>query len=272
MRTHGAHGLLATALAYEAAADELSFVAGPALVGALASAGSLVPAAVTMVLIAAATLPFALLHTHRTSSRPVGVRVMPRLPRRPLTVMFLAMAATGAVFGSVQTAVTVYAETTGRPGAAGLVYAEFGIGSALAGAACAWLPLQFSLRARYVCFAAALFVAMPALYVGARTVSLPVAAVPAGLAVAPYMISLYALTEQLAPTERAGVAMTVLCAGGPLGTAAAQAASGRLAEAHGLTGALLVAPVAACGALVLALSASFAGRGLLPDPSPRPDA
>ncbi|MEV6292714.1 hypothetical protein AB0M41_20275 [Streptomyces sp. NPDC051896] len=35
----------------------------------------------------------------------------------------------------------------------------------------------------------------------------------------------YALTERLAPAERAAIAMTVLCAGGPLATAAGQAAS-----------------------------------------------
>ncbi|MGW1809874.1 hypothetical protein [Streptomyces sp. NPDC002078] len=40
------------------------------------------------------------------------------------------------------------------------------------------------------------------------------------------MISLYALTERLAPAGRAATAMTVLCAGGPLGTAAGQATSG----------------------------------------------
>lgn len=63
-----------------------------------------------------------------------------------------------------------------------------------------------------------------------------------------------------APAERAAVAMTVLCAGGPLGTAAGQAVSGTLADAHGVDGALLVALVVAAGALLLALSAFLADR------------
>ncbi|MGW4908690.1 MFS transporter [Streptomyces sp. NPDC004270] len=202
----GEHRLLPAALSYEAAADELSFVAGPALVGVL------------------------------------------------------AMAAMGAVFGAVQTAVTVYADTIGETGAAGLVYAEFGMGSALAGAACAWLPRRFTLRARYVTFAAALFVGMLLLYAGAHVLPLPAAVPVASVTVAPYMITLYTLTERLAPAERAATAMTVLCAGGPLGTAAGQAVSGALAEPYGTEGALLVALTAATGALLPAAGVSLRRR------------
>jgi MFS family permease len=222
-------------------------------------------AVVTMCLLAGSTLPFSLIHAHRAAPRrSSGKHGRPRLPGRPLAVVFLAMAAMGVVFGAVQTAVTVYADTVGNPGAAGLVYAGFGIGSALAGAACAWLPRRFSLRARYITFAAALLVGMLVLLLGTEPASLPVAVALASFTVAPYMITLYALTERLAPAERAAVAMTVLCAGGPLGTAAGQAASGGLAAAHGVGGALLVAVVAAAGALLLALTALLAdgGRGV----------
>lgn len=261
VRSHDKHHLLSAALAYEASADEMSFVAGPALVGLLTSVSPLAPAVVTMSLIAASTLPFALRHAHRTTRRhPSGKQEKPRLPRRPLAVMFLAMVAMGAVFGAVQTAVTVYADTIGKPGVSGLLYAELGIGSALAGFACAWLPQRFSLRARYVSFAAALFAGMLVLFLGAQLASLPLAVALASFTIAPYMISLYALTERLAPAERATIAMTILCAGGPLGTAAGQAASGSLAETHGTEGALLVALAAATGALLLALSAFLADR------------
>lgn len=255
------HHLLSPALSYEASADELSFVAGPALVGLLASLSPLAPAVATMALLAASTLPFALVYAHRTTRRqPSGRQDKPYLPRRPLAVMFLAMVAMGAIFGSVQTAVTVYADSVDDPGAAGLVYAEFGIGSALAGAACAWLPQRFSLRARYVSFAAILCAGMLILFIGAQLVSVPAAVAVASFTVAPYMISLYALTERLAPAGRAAVAMTVLSAGGPLGTAAGQALSGSLAETHGVDGALLVALIVAAGALLLALSALLADR------------
>ncbi|MCX4703690.1 MFS transporter [Streptomyces sp. NBC_01373] len=262
VRSHDEHHLLPVALSYEASADELSFVAGPALVGLLAALSPLAPAVVIMFLIVGSTLPFALLYAHRTTHRPSsGEHGKPHLPRRPLAVMFLAMVAMGAAFGAVQTAVTVYAGTIDKPGASGLLYAEFGIGSALAGLACAWLPQRFSLRARYVSFTAALFVGMLILFIGAQLVSLPVAVALAGFTVAPYMISIYALTERLAPAARAAIAMTILCAGGPLGTAAGQAVSGGFAETHGVEGALLTALVVAAGALLLALWAFLVDRG-----------
>ncbi|MFF4754469.1 MFS transporter [Streptomyces sp. NPDC002514] len=270
---HGEDRLLSAALAYEASADELGFVAGPALVGLLASVSPLAPAMVTMSLIAATTLPFALRFAHRDTARPRSEKAgKPRLPVGRLAVMFLAMVAMGAVFGAVQTAVTVYADTIGRPGASGLVYAEFGIGSALAGVVCGWLPRRFTPRARYVSGAALLCAGMLVLFAGARLVSLPAAIAPAGFTVAPYMISLYASTERLAPAERAAVAMTVLCAGGPLGTAGGQAVSGALAQAHGVSGALLVALLAAAGALLLALWTLVADRGralTAPDAEPQ---
>lgn len=260
LRARGEHGLLPAALSYEASADELSFVAGPAVVGLLASLDPAAPAVAIMLLSASATLPFALRYADRAAARSAG-HGGPRLPVRPLAVMFLAMAAMGAVFGAVQTAVTVYADTEGEPGVAGLVYAGFGVGSALAGAACAWLPPRFSLRSRYVVFSAMLCAGMLGLLTGARLGSLPVAVVLASCTVAPYMISLYALTERLAPTERAAVAMTVLCAGGPVGTAAGQAVSGALAHDHGTEGALLVAVAVAAGALLLAVGAVLVDRG-----------
>ncbi|MFI6014162.1 MFS transporter [Streptomyces sp. NPDC051243] len=260
LNARGERQLLSAALSYEASADEVSFVAGPAVVGLLASVGPLAPAALTMVLIAAATLPFALLHAHRAIPRqPSAGHREPPLPGCPLAVMVLAMVAMGGVFGAVQTAVTVYADTIGEPGAAGVVYAEFGIGSALAGAACAWLPQRFSPRARYLTFAGLLFAGTLVLFAGARTVSMPAAVAVAGCTVAPYMISLYALTARLAPERRAAAAMTILCAGGPLGTAAGQALSGSLAETHGTEGALAVA--VAGGAFLLAPSVVMADRG-----------
>lgn len=145
-------GLLPTALAYEAAADETSFVVGPALVGLLTPLGSGVAVVVTVALLGAATVPFALRQNGPLVARQQGSG---RLQFGPLGEMFVAMAAIGAIFGIVQTGVTAYA-----PNSAGLIYAEFGVGSAVAGAAYAWLPRRFTLRARYPVFAAALVIGM----------------------------------------------------------------------------------------------------------------
>jgi MFS family permease len=250
----GQPDLLPTALAYEAAADETSFVAGPAVVGLLTSIGLAVPMLASVALLGCATLPFALRHADGPAPRH---RSSARLPLRPLGGMFLAMAAIGAIFGVVQTGVTAYATGIGAPGSAGLIYAEFGVGSALAGAACAWLPVRFGLRQRYPSFAATLLLGMIALTV----LPVPIAVAVASLTVAPYMISLYGLTERLAPQGQAARTMTIVCAGGPLGTAAGRAMAGHLAGAHGSAGAFHPAPVIAGMALALAVALVVADRG-----------
>ncbi|WP_420313006.1 MFS transporter [Streptomyces sp. YS-B37] len=251
--------LIPTAFSYEATADEISFVAGPALVGLLTTLGPTAPTVAAIALLLLATVPFALSLTQGSTEDRKGTHT-PRtpLPRLPLAAMFLAMAAMGTVFGAVQTGVTAYSNESGHPGSAGLLYAVFGIGSAMAGAACAWLPARFGLRRRYVTFAATLLLGTLALVAGERGQVLPAAMAVAGVTVAPYLISLYALTERLAPADRATVALTVLCAGGPLGTATGQALAGYLADGHGSAGAFLVAPVAAAAALLLAVAAVLA--------------
>src|SRR6266511_5067375 len=97
--------LLPTALSYEAAADETSFVAGPAIVGLLTPVatpiGPIAPIAATIALLAGATLPFALLHAGPRVPRPRrSTTPGTPLPRPPLAAMFVAMAAIGAIFGA----------------------------------------------------------------------------------------------------------------------------------------------------------------------------
>ncbi|WP_405854743.1 MFS transporter [Streptomyces sp. NBC_01515] len=208
--------LIPTAFSYEATADEISFVAGPALVGLVTALGPTAPTLAAITLLVLATLPFALsLAQGSTEPRQDPRAARTPLPRLPLAAMFLAMAAMGTIFGAVQTGVTAYSNESGHPGSAGLLYAVFGIGSALAGAACAWLPARFTLRRRYVTFAATLLLGALTLVAGERGHMLPAAMAVAGVTVAPYLISLYALTERLAPADRATVALTILCAGGP---------------------------------------------------------
>ncbi|MBP2330645.1 MFS family permease [Kibdelosporangium banguiense] len=265
LHSRGKPDLLPTALSYESAADETGFVLGPAIVGLLTPIttplGPIVPMLATIALLAGATLPFSLLHSSPRGPRQADTTGKhTRLPRLPLAAMVLAMAAMGAIFGALQTGVAAYSESTGQPAATGLIYAEFGIGSALAGAACAWLPARFTLRRRYLVFSGSLLLGTLTLFAGGTLFSLPVSVAVASLTVAPYMICLYALTERIAPPAKAAVAMTILCAGGPLGTAAGRAAAGWLADRHGSAGAFAVAPIVAALALILAVALVFLDR------------
>lgn len=173
---------------------------------------------------------------------------LPPLPVTPLATLVVAMALLGAIFGVLQVAVTAYA---GDPGSAGLLYAGLGAGSALAGLACGWLPARFGAVARYRTFAAGLLAGMTLIAFGETM--LPVAIVLAGATIAPYMISVYTLAER-ASAGRVAVALTIVGAGGPVGTATGQAAAGLLIDSHGPHAAFLLTPALAAAALLVAHS------------------
>lgn len=75
------------------------------------------------------------------------------------------------------------------------------------------------------------------------------------------MVTLYALVEDQTPLPAMATAMAVLCAGGPVGTAAAQFAAGVLVDTHGPSAAFALAPVvAAAGLAASLLNALIRGR------------
>ncbi|NUT35892.1 MAG: MFS transporter, partial [Hamadaea sp.] len=271
MRSHRGPATLSTAFSYEGAADELSYMAGPALVGLLALAGpSALPLLVAAALTVSAAVPFAL-HPTATPARgelPAG-RTRDRLPVGAVTVLVAAMAMIGVLFGSVQTGVTAFAEESGMPGAAGLIYAVLGVGSAIAGLATAWLPASLSLRARYTGSAVAL--AAGGLAVALLGGSLPgvlAAMALVGVTSAPYLIAVNGLASAVSPVRRAGAVMTLVAAGVVGGVALGAAIAGRLADAFGYAGAFAVPAFAGLAGLLLALvSARVFTRALTP-PAP----
>ncbi|MEU1400358.1 hypothetical protein ABZ403_30400 [Micromonospora zamorensis] len=266
--------LITTALSYEAAADEASFIAGPAVVGLLAAAWAPVPAGAPLtaciVLLLAAAAPVALLYTAAPERAPSRSIPAP-LPRAGLAAMCAAMAIMGAIFGAVQVGVTAHATAADNPSAGGLLYAALGAGSAIAGIAYAWIPSRVALRTRYRLFALGLLVAMILLPAGGTRLPLAAVVLVAGIAIAPYMITIYAMTEQLAPT-RVATTMTIVCAAGPVGTAAGQSLAGLLVEQSGHRAPLMLPPLLAAAALVLAMTirTMSADRSSCPDDAAGP--
>ncbi|MFG1651499.1 MFS transporter [Micromonospora sp. NPDC049275] len=248
--------LLTTALSYEAAADEASFIAGPAVVGLLAATWAPVPTGAPLtaciVLLLAAAAPVALLYTTAPERAPSRSAASP-LPRAGLVAMCAAMAIMGAIFGTVQVGVTAHATAANNPSTGGLLYAALGAGSAIAGIAYAWIPSRVALRTRYRLFAFGLLIAMTLLPAGGTRLPLAVVILVAGIAVAPYMITIYAITERLAPT-RVAITMTIVCAAGPVGTAAGQSLAGLIVEQSGYRAAFLLPPLLAAVALILAMT------------------
>jgi MFS family permease len=246
--------LLPTALSYEGVADEMSYIAGPALIGVLALTGyPSVPLIGAITLLLLCGTAFALHPAAPPVLRVPSSTARGQLPR-DLIGLIAAMVCIGVVFGATQTGITALAESIGRSGVGGLVYAVMGLGSVLAGLLTAVLPARFGLTTRYVAFAGALLVGSVALLVVGSLGTAMVALAILGAAVAPYLITVYALAEKIAPTHRAGAVMTLVTSGVVTGGAGGAALAGMLADSYGYPGAFAVPACASLLAVVLALA------------------
>ncbi|MDF9715062.1 MFS transporter [Nocardioides sp. ChNu-153] len=226
------HRLVATAFSYEGAADEASFVLGPALVGLVAAlispAGALLVAAVTLGVFGT------LFGLHRTA--PPGAGRVDHGATGPLVtgavlVLLAAQFFLGTLFGSIQTGTTVLATAEDVAGAAGLLHALLGVGSASAAIVYASLPDRFRLADRLVVAAVALLVLSAPLLLVDGLVGVALVTLALGFAVAPYMVTTFTLAERVVPLARVGTAMTLLAGATGLGYAAGSALAGRLADA-----------------------------------------
>ena len=247
------------AFAIEGATDEASFVAGPALVGVLASLAG--PQAVPVVIAGLSLTAVVAFGLHPTAHavRPSHSPHL-RAPRRGLlpggattALLLFAGSLLGLVFGGTQVGVTALTAELGHPGAGGLVYGLLGVGSALAGLASARLPVRFGLADRLVAFAGGLAVLSLPLLVVAQMWTVAVAVTLFGCAVAPYLIVLYALAERATPIERAATVMTMLSSAVIVGYAAGTAVAGVLADDHGHRAAFAVPVAAGLTALLVAV-------------------
>jgi MFS family permease len=259
--------LVDAAFSYEGAADEASFVLGPATIGVLAllaePAGALLAAAVLLAVFGSwfAIHPTSALVAK--SSIPGGAG-SGALWTVVFAVLVFAQFCIGMVFGSVQTGTTVLATAAGHAGVAGLIHSTLGIGSVIAGLAITALPERILYATRMLVAALGLLVlSSPLLLVDTVPALVGVIAL-LGFAVAPYMISNFALAGILVPLHRVGTAMTLLAGATGVGYAAGASIAGRLADEHGHTAAFGVTVSAAGLAVLLALTANKSLREARP--------
>jgi MFS family permease len=259
--------LVDAAFSYEGAADEASFVLGPAIIGVLAivaePAGALLAAAVLLAVFGSwfAVHPTSALVARRSVTGGSGTEP---LWTGVFVVLVLAQMCVGTIFGSVQTGTTVLATAEGQAGLAGLIHAVLGIGSVIAGLAITGLPERVLYATRMAVAAFGLLVlAAPLLLVDSLGALVAVIAL-LGFAVAPYMISNFALAGILVPVHRVSAAMTMLAGATGIGYALGAAIAGRLADAHGHTAAFAVTVSAAAMAVVISLAANRSLKRAVP--------
>lgn len=251
--------LITAAFSYEGAADEASFVIGPASVGAATAIAS---PHVALLLAAGLLGVFGMWFAIHPSVHSVvghhgrGSGAQGRLVTRLLVGVAGVQLLMGVFFGSVQTGSTALATEAGIPGAAGLLHGVLGVGSVVAGLSLTLLPTRWHLADRLPVFAGALAVlAVPLLAVhsvGALTGVLLVL----GLAVAPVVITTFSACEKVIDPHHLGAAMMVLAAATSLGYAIGSSTAGRLADAGSYPAAYAVT----VGATILSVLVALAVR------------
>jgi predicted MFS family arabinose efflux permease len=220
---------LQTAFALEAVLQEVFYVAGPLLVGAIVAIASPDAAVVTAaVLTLAGTALFVsspLSRAQRGGSSAAGR--LGALAAPGLRTMILVLLPVGIAFGALEVTVPAFAEQHGSRSEAGLLLALVGLGSMIGGLWYGTRQFATSPERRFPVLLGCLALALvPPALAG----SMPVVAVllfVAGAPIAPVFSTAFTLIDRLAPegamTEAFTVTTTAVVAGVALGNAGAGA-------------------------------------------------
>lgn len=253
---------LHTANSFEQAADELCFMLGPALAALLC--GSLFPEAGTLtgsVLLITGTVLFT---AQRATEPPPGRGARTTSPLRApgMPPLLLGLAATGAVFGSMEIVTIAFADAQGHRSLGGAVLALQAAGSCAAGLLYGALKPAGPAERRYPWCLAAMAAVMTLPLLAARTTgalaALAVALLLAGTATAPTMVTAMTLVQRRSPEGRLNEGMTLAVTGLLAGIACGSATGGWAVEHLPPDLGFLVPPAAAALALLIALGSAAA--------------
>ncbi|MFC4536433.1 MFS transporter [Sphaerisporangium dianthi] len=250
----GRSSRLHTAFSFESVADEVIFVAGPALVTGLTTMVNLYAGLIlALVATVVGTVAFSLQRATEPPVRPdiaqSGTPIM--IPGVALlSCVFLAM---GAVFGSVDLITVAFAEDRGVKAASGLLLGAFAGGSMVSGLWYGFRHWRISLRQRFMrglaVFAAGL---TPILLIGDVKV-MAIGLFFAGLAISPTIITGYALIERLVPGHLLTEGMSWISTAVGFGVAIGAWAGGRLTDSFGASNAYAFSIASALLAVVIGI-------------------
>ncbi|MEV8267278.1 MFS transporter [Microbacterium sp. NPDC076911] len=247
--------VLSGTMAYESAADEIVFVFGPVVVGLLATTqGPAAPVIGAALLALVFVTAFALHPTAKTPPLRDGESAELQAPAKQLFRPELLVTAVGAMgmglfFGAMLTSLTAFMAERGVPEQAGLVYGAMGIGSAIFALGVAFLPVRFSLHARWLTFGAILFTASLGLMLVTSITGMALCLLVIGIGIGPTLVTQYSLAAARSPWGRSATVMTMLGSGVIVGQSAATALTGIVAEASGWNTAL-IAPIGAAAVVL----------------------
>ena len=261
-----------TAYALDAIAVELTYVAGPAVVGIItAIAGAYVATIVAAVITAVGTLALATAPAVRTTYRAVPRVSTDAAPRRrsPLRtrgmVVVLAVAfVQAAAYGIMEVAIPAHAEHLGHASAAGILVALWSVGSIVGGLWYSGLTLRTPAYRQYGILMLLNVAGFASILLATGLVSLGALLLFAGLFIAPLTAVEFLLVTNLADdgtqTEAFTWANTAVYLGFAVGSALAGTALGAVL---GTDGGLRVSGIVAVGLVALGAVLAIALRGRL---------
>ena len=278
---------LQVAYALESVLDEVIFIVGPVLVTLLATAASpAVAVASTLAFVATGVLTFAAQRGTEPapSARPAADRAATAGPaddsgnradrrRRSaigvpgVRVVVTAFVALGAVFGALGVSMVAFAGEQGARGAAGPLLAVLAGASMCAGVVYGARGWRAPLHRRFAVALGLLAVGVVPLAIVDSVPLMAAAAVLAGLAVSPSLISGYGLVERLSPSGALTEGLTWVSTAVGLGIAIGSSASGQLVDLRGAGWGFAVCLAGAAAAAVVGLSGHRVLRSAA-DPNP----
>jgi predicted MFS family arabinose efflux permease len=256
--------------ALESAALELTYIVGPVLMLAIASAAGTATALIAAAAaLSAGTLVFSATRESRGWRDAVadGARQRGGALRSPgLQTIVIAVGLAGATFGAVEVAVAAACQAAGAKGATGVLLAVWGLGSMLGGFAAARSGAPADAARWLALLLAALGLGDLALVPIASPAALAPILLVAGAAVAPLLGTAYTLVDRVAPAGGATEAFAWLTTAIGIGLAGGSALAGALVDAGGAGAGFAAAAAAglvAC-AITSARRASLATPGTVP--------
>lgn len=234
---------LATALSVESVLDEIIFVLGPLIATLLATQSD--PVFVLYLGIALVSSGGLWLASLRATEPPVhprdaGVPHVSALRARGMAVLTLSSVAMGAVFASAEVSMVAFCGQHGKRGLSGLVLAAIAIGSATSGFVYGAVDWRSAVLRRFR-LQSVLFALLPCvLLVATRVPVLAVCAFVLGLGIAPALITMFGLVQQVVPARSLTEGLSWIGTGLNIGYGAGAAMVGGIADHHGARAAFLV--------------------------------
>jgi MFS family permease len=233
---------LSTALSVESVLDEVIFVIGPLIATVLATqADPVLVICLGVLLVTGGSWRLAALRATEPTAHPRAdtghVSALRSQGMVPLTAASIAM---GAVFASAEVSMVAFCGQHDHRALSGVVLAAIAVGSAASGLVYGAIGWHTSVLRRFRLQSIGFAVLPASLLVATNVPLLAVAAFVFGLGVAPALITMFGLVQQIVPAGALTEGLSWIGTGLNVGYGAGAALVGGIADAHGARAAFLL--------------------------------